>query len=66
MAEEINPERVRMIAEAAGIAIGADVPARVARAVSPTVMRFAAEKPAIPLEIEPSTFILVQRGEIER
>ncbi len=66
MPDTINPERVRMIAEAAGIPISAEAPARIARAVSPTVMRFAAEKLAIPLEVEPSTFILVQRGEIER
>ncbi|WP_088343373.1 MULTISPECIES: hypothetical protein [Rhodomicrobium] len=63
MADEITPERIRLNAEAARVALGADVPARIARAVAPVFTRFTAEKLALPLEVEPSTFLVVQRGE---
>ena len=66
MPDDINPERVRLIARAARIALPADAPPRIARAVSPTITRFAAEKLAVPFEVEPSTFVVVQRREIER
>jgi hypothetical protein len=38
----------------------------VARAVNPTVTRFAAEKVDLSMEIEPATFIVMARGEIKR
>ena len=66
MADDVDPDRVRLIATAARIPIGADTPARIARAVTPIVTRFAAEKLALPFEIEPSTYVVVQRREIER
>jgi hypothetical protein len=46
------------------IALAEDAPERIARAVTPTITRLAREKLAIPLEVEPSTFAVVQRGEI--
>jgi hypothetical protein len=66
MPDDIDPERIRVIAAAARIPLGADSAARVARAVTPTVARFAAEKLAIPFETEPSTFVVAQRRETER
>jgi hypothetical protein len=64
MPDDDLPNRIRLNAEAARVALGADVPARIARAVTPVVTRFAAERLAIPMEVEPSTFLLVQRGEM--
>lgn len=64
MADEITPERIRLNAEAARVVLGAEVPARIARAVAPVFARFAAEKLVLPLEAEPSTFLLVQHGEL--
>ena len=58
------PERIRLNAAALRIALADDAPERVARAVTPTLARLEAEKLAIPLEVEPSTFAVVQRGEI--
>jgi hypothetical protein len=40
----------------------AEVAARIARAVTPTVTRYAAENIAIPLETEPSSFLVVQHS----
>ena len=66
MPDDINPERVRLIAEAARVPLRPEAPARIARAVGPTAQRFAAEKVTVPFETEPSTFVVVQRKEIER
>src|SRR5262245_18128285 len=62
---DVDPDRIRMMAEAARVPLRADAPARIARAVAPTVTRFGAEKLALALETEPSTFVVVQRREIE-
>jgi hypothetical protein len=58
------PERIRLNAAAVRVALAEDAPARIARAVTPTLDRLAQAKLAIPLEVEPSTFAVVQRGEI--
>ena len=58
---EISPERIAAFAAAARVPISDDAPARIARAVTPTVTRYAAENVAIPLETEPSSFLAVQR-----
>jgi hypothetical protein len=66
MSDGVDPERVRLIAEATGVPLRPEAPARIARAVAPTVARFAAAKLALPFETEPSTYVVVQRREIER
>jgi hypothetical protein len=58
------PERIRLNGEAARIPLSAEALARVARAVTLPLDRLAQTKLAIPLEVEPSTFAIVQRGEI--
>lgn len=64
MTDEITPERIRLNAEGARVALGDEVPARIARAVAPVFSRFSAERLSLPLEAEPSTFVVVQRGEL--
>jgi hypothetical protein len=59
MPEDVTPERVAAIATAARVPLDQTAATRVARAVSPTVTRFTAEKIALPLEIEPATFAVV-------
>jgi hypothetical protein len=61
---DVEPDRIRVMAEAARVPLRADAPQRIARAVAPNVARFAAEKLALALETEPSTFVVVQRREI--
>ena len=58
---DVSPERIAALAAAARVSIADDAPARIARAVTPTVTRYAAENIAIPLETEPSSFVVVQR-----
>ena len=57
-------ERIRLNAAATRIALSDDAPARIARAIAPTLTRLEQGRLAIPLEVEPSTFSVVQRGEI--
>ena len=52
--------------QAARVPLAPGSAARIARAVGPTIARFAAEKIDIALETEPSTFVAVQRQEIGR
>ncbi len=61
MPDDVSPERIATLAAAARIPLADDGPARIARAVTPTVARFAAENIALELEIEPSTFVALQR-----
>ena len=62
MPDEVPSERVQAIAAAARVPLEWSSAARVARAVSPTVARFAAAELAFPFETEPSSFVAVQRG----
>jgi hypothetical protein len=66
MPGEIEPDRVAAIAAAARIPLAAEDATRIARAVTPTAARFAAAKIDLPLETEPSSFVVVQRREIGR
>lgn len=64
MPDQDLSERIRLNAEAARIPLSGDTVARIGRAVAPPLARLAQERLAMPLEVEPSTFIVVQRGEI--
>jgi hypothetical protein len=64
MPDDILADRIRLNAAAARVALGEDAPSRIARAVTPTLARLEAEKLAIALEVEPSNFTVIQRGEI--
>jgi hypothetical protein len=66
MPDEITPERIATLASAARVPLAPDAPARIARAVTPTVARYAAEKIAIPFETEPSSFLVMQRKDAGR
>lgn len=63
MADNIGVDWVEVFAAAARVELDADAAARVARAVTPTAARFAAPDIVIPFEVEPSTFVVVQRRE---
>jgi hypothetical protein len=60
---DILTERIRLNAAAARIALAEGAPDRIARAVTPALTRLEQEKLAIPMEVEPSTFTVVQRRE---
>lgn len=62
MSDELT-ERIRLNAGAARIRLAPDSPERIANAVLPTLTRLQREKLAIPMEVEPATFAVVQRAE---
>ncbi len=61
MPNGITPDRVAAIAAAARVPLAAEDAARIAGAVAPTAARFAAARVELPVETEPSTFVVVQR-----
>ena len=63
---EVSPERVAALAAAARVPLANGAAARIAGAVTPTVTRYVAENIAIPLEIEPSSFLVVQHRDAGR
>jgi hypothetical protein len=56
--------RVALIASAARVPLASDSGARIARAVTPTLLRFATAGVALTFEIEPSSLAVIARGEI--
>ena len=60
MTDEVSPERVAALAIDARVSLDGAGAARIARAVTPMLTRFAAAGIAMPLEIEPSSFVAVQ------
>ncbi len=66
MPDEVTRDRVAAIAQAARVPLVAESAARVARATSPTAARFAAANVGLRFEIEPASFVVMQRREIGR
>jgi hypothetical protein len=63
---DVTPERIAAIAAAARVPLSEKGPASIARAVAPMVARYAAENIAMPLETEPSSFLVVQHKDAGR
>jgi hypothetical protein len=66
MPDDVTAERIAAIAAAARVPLEEGAAARIARATASTIGRFAAEQVELAMEIEPSTFVAVQRQEIDR
>jgi hypothetical protein len=63
---DVSPDRVTAIAAAARIPLAEGGAARVAGAVAPMVARYAVGNIAMPLETEPSSFLVVQHKDAGR
>jgi hypothetical protein len=61
MTDKVTPERIAIFAAAARVPLPDGSPARIAKAVSPTVARLSAENIQLQLEIEPATFVMIAR-----
>ena len=61
MPDDVSAARVAANAAAVRVSLPPDAAPRIARAVSPMVARFAAGPIDMPLETEPSSFVVVQR-----
>ena len=66
MPDPVTPERIAALASAAHVPLAEGAAARIAGAVTPTVVRYAAENIALPLETEPSSFLVVQMKDAGR
>ncbi len=66
MPDEVPDERVALLAAAARVPLSAESVARVARAVASTISRYACENITLPMETEPSTFVVVQHKDADR
>ena len=66
MPDPVSPERIAALAAAARVPLAEGATARIAGAVTPTVARYAAENIALPLETEPSSFLVVQLKDATR
>ena len=66
MPEDVDPKRIETLAAAARVPLDAGSPARIARAVTPTVARIVAGPLDMPFETEPSTFLFVQERDLDR
>jgi hypothetical protein len=70
MSEEVTEtamqERIALIAAAARVPLAPDSRVRIARAVTPTLSRFAAAGVTLTFEIEPSSLAVIARGEIRK
>ena len=65
MPKEVSPERVAAIAAAARVPLPRKGAERIARVVTTPVTRFAAANIALDIEVEPATFIAVQRKDAQ-
>jgi hypothetical protein len=66
VSDDISADRVNAVATAARVPLAPIDAERIARAVAPTVLRFARAKIELSLETEPASFAAVQRREIAR
>ena len=66
MPDDISSERVAALAAGARMSLTHDDAARIARAASPMLTRFAAGGTTMPMETEPSNFVAVQHKDAAR
>ena len=65
MPKDVAPERIDTVAAAARVPLPRNGAARIARAVTMPVTRFAAANIALEMEVEPATFVAVQRKDAQ-
>lgn len=61
MSRPLSPEDAAAIAGAAGLALTPQEAARIAAGISPGLAAFAPIAGTLPLDLEPATFLIVQR-----
>ena len=62
MTSRPSPDAIRAMASAAGVPVDKDIAARIANAIGPAFEVFAPISGTLPFDLEPATFLLVQRG----
>jgi dihydroneopterin aldolase len=64
MQDDIMAQRITGLAAAARISLQESAATRIANAIGGTLSRIRQAQIELPLEIEPSSFVVVQHGEI--
>jgi hypothetical protein len=55
-----TPKEIKAMADVAGIAVSAEIAARIANSVGPAFEGFAPIAGTLPFDLEPATFLVVQ------
>jgi hypothetical protein len=55
-----TPNEIKAMADVAGIAVSAEIAARIANSVGPAFEGFAPIAGTLPFDLEPATFLVVQ------
>ena len=61
-----DPKQVKAMTEVAGVPQDADVSARIANSIGPAFDGFAPVAGTLPMDIEPASYLLVQRAGVTR
>jgi hypothetical protein len=56
-----TPRQIKAMAEASGVPVADDVAARIANSIGPAFEGFAAVAGTLPLDLEPATFVVIQK-----
>ena len=59
-----SPKEIKAIADAAGVAVDAEVAARIANSIGPAFEGFAPISGTLPFDLEPASFLLVQNAKV--
>jgi hypothetical protein len=61
-----DPKQVKAMAEIAGVPQDSEVSARIANSIGPTFDGFAPVSGTLPMDLEPASFLLVQREKVSK
>ena len=61
-----DPKQVKAMAEIAGVPQDSEVSARIANSIGPAFDGFAPVSGTLPMDLEPATFLLVQRAKVSK
>jgi hypothetical protein len=61
-----DPKQVRIMTDVAGVPQDSEVSARIANSIGPAFDRFAPVAGTLPMDLEPASFLLVQRAKVSK
>ena len=61
-----DPKQVKVMTDVAGLPQDSEVSARIANSIGPAFDGFAAIAGTLPMDLEPASFLLVQRAKVSK
>jgi hypothetical protein len=61
-----DPKQVKVMTEIAGVPQDSDVSARISNSIGPAFDGFAPVAGTLPMDLEPASFLLVQRAKVSK